>query len=63
MKIIQTDNFDRDDIGDQLLADNVSKYWAERIVTLLNDKYSGSVTDFYCQAVSDNYKLKEGFTG
>ena len=57
MKIVQSDNFDRENISEQLIADNVSEYWANKIVTLLNNKYSGSETSFYCSVESDDYKL------
>ncbi len=57
MKIIQVDNFARENVSEQLIAENVSEYWSARIVMLLNDKYSGSDTSFYCQAVTDDYKL------
>jgi len=57
VKIVQSDNFDRENISEQLLAENVPEYWADKIVELLNDKYSGSTTSFYCSAKKDNYKL------
>jgi len=57
MKIVQSDNFDRDNISEQLIADNVPEFWASKIVSLLNDEYSGSTVDFYCSVKPDDYKL------
>ena len=57
MKIIQIDNFARENVSEQLIAENVSEYWSARIVMLLNGKYSGNDTSFYCQAMTDDYKL------
>ncbi len=57
MKIIQVDNFARENVSEQLIAENVSEYWSARIVMLLNDKYSGKDASFYCQAMTDDYKL------
>ena len=57
MKITQVDNFNREDVSEILIAENVSEYWSARIVMLLNDKYSGDNTSFYCQAVTDDHKL------
>ncbi len=56
MKIIRTDNFDRDYIPDKLIADNVAKYWAERIVKLLNKEIDPH-GDEYFRAVPHNYEL------
>ena len=57
MKIIQTDNFDRDNVSEQLIAESVPPYWAKKIVALLNGKYSGSETSFFCAAKPDGYQL------
>ena len=57
MKIVQTDNFDRENVSESLIAENVPEFWAEKIVTLLNDKYSGSTTSFFCQVKPDDYQL------
>jgi len=61
MKIILTDNLNRDEVGDRLIATNVNEYWAARIVMLLNDKYSGDHSVVYFKAVVDDFKLKEDF--
>lgn len=57
MKIVQSDNYDRDDVSEQLIAENVPEYWASKIVELLNDRYSGSETAFYCSVKPDDHKL------
>ena len=57
MKIILVDNFDRNRINDQLIAENVSIYWGNKIVTFLNDKYSGNDSSDFFRLEKDNYKL------
>jgi len=61
MKIIQIDSFDRDEIGDKLIAENVVSYWGSHIVTMLNNKFSRDTSDTYFMLVVDNHKLKEDF--
>jgi len=39
VKIIAVDNFDRDDVSDVLIADNVHPHYAEQLVEWLNRKY------------------------
>ena len=56
MKIIAVDNFDRDSESDELIAENVPEHWANRIVSLLNEKV-GRMSRDYFRAVSDDYKL------
>lgn len=57
MKIVQRDNFDRENISESLIAENVPLFWAEKIVTFLNDEFSGPESPFYCAAKPDDYKL------
>lgn len=59
MKIIKVDNFDRDSISDTLVAENVSEFYAEHIVTLLNEKFSGDRSSDFYKSVEDNHKLYE----
>jgi hypothetical protein len=61
MKIIATDNLDRDDHADKLIAENVDSIYAGTIVNALNAKYSGEHAPLFFTAVNDNYPLKEGF--
>ena len=56
MKIIRTDNFNRDYIPDKLIADNVAKFWAEHIVKLLNANIDPNGADYF-RAVPHNYEL------
>ncbi len=58
MKIILTDNFNRDYIPDRLIADNMAKYWAEHIVKLLNKETDPDGQDYF-RAVPHNFKLNE----
>ncbi len=56
MKIIRTDNFNRDYVSDGLIAKNVNEFFAKLIVKLLN-KYTGTDSQDYFKAVSDDHKL------
>lgn len=60
MKIIAVDNYDRQGPGydDRLVAENVSKPMADRIVTLLNGSLNEHSEEFF-RAVDDDYKLQE----
>lgn len=53
MKIVGTDNYNRDSIADFLVAENVDKYLGVQIVQYLNRNTS----DTYFSLVEDNYKL------
>jgi len=57
MKIINVDNFDRDNYSDELVAENVPERYVDLLVTVLNDKYSGSTSTDYFMAKPDDYKL------
>lgn len=57
MKIIQSDNFNRDEVSEQLIAENVPEFWAEKIAKLLNEKYSGDGSSFYCSVKPDDHQL------
>lgn len=61
MKIILTDNYDRDDVGDVLLAENINLYWGRIIVDILNAKFGGENSATYFLMVTDSHKLKEDF--
>ena len=56
MKIIRTDNFNRDHVSDGLIAENVNEFFAKLIVKLLN-KYTGMNSQDYFKAVPDDHKL------
>ncbi len=59
MKIIQSDNFDRDTIDDKLVAENITNTEMGNImVDALNDRYSGDGAPHFYTLVDDDYKLK-----
>ncbi|RXZ78039.1 hypothetical protein EBB07_28700 [Paenibacillaceae bacterium] len=60
MKIIKTDNYDRDSVADILIAENINTYYGEKMVDLLNDKFSGEGSSDFYKLVEDNYKLWRG---
>jgi len=57
MKIIKVDNFDREDISDELIAENVPDYYVKCIVEELNQKFGGSTSPDYFMGKPDDYKL------
>lgn len=58
MKVIQVDNFDRDNIPDMLVeGPGLTKEEADWIASDLNSR-EGPHTDRYFLAVPDEYKLK-----
>jgi len=57
MKIIQVDNFDREAISDELIAENVPYFWGVRITNWLNETFSGETSPDYFRLVPDNYVL------
>jgi hypothetical protein len=56
MKIIATDNLNRENVSESVVAENVSEYYAPIIVTALNEKLCTSdyASSFYV-ARPDNY--------
>jgi hypothetical protein len=56
MKIILVDNFDRENISDVLIAENVDSVYGKKIVDLLNEKESPHSENFF-RLVDDDYKL------
>lgn len=59
MKIIGADNFDRDNVDDFLVCENLTEQRATFIVRALNIVYCKSDhSPTYYKAVDDNYKLR-----
>lgn len=59
MKIIGTDNFDREYINDQLICEGLTEPMAVFIVAALNEKYcKGDHAPTYYKVVSDDCKLR-----
>jgi hypothetical protein len=54
MKIIGVDNYDRENVSDILVAENVNEYYSKLIVKKLN--VGGDESRFY-KAVNDDYAL------
>lgn len=57
MKIIQIDNFNRDNVSDSLIAENVPRFFAKAIVEFLNEKYGGPTSISFYIYRPDDYKL------
>lgn len=63
MKIIAVDNFDRDEIPNVLVAENVNKYWGDKIVTALNYMEGTDLNaQYYFLLVDDDHKLWGGMS-
>ncbi len=59
MKIIKIDNFNREFISDVLVATNISDYYADVIVEMLNKILGGIHSSAFYRAVEDDHKLYE----
>lgn len=57
MKIIAADNFDRDHVADELIAENVPIFYAQKIVDYLNIRFSGDNAQRIYKVVLPDYKL------
>lgn len=57
MKIIITDDFDRDHVPDRLIAENVNRYYANCIIEALNNRFGGEKSRNFFKVVEDTYKL------
>jgi hypothetical protein len=60
MNIICTDNFDRDEVADVVIAENVSYVYGQELVDFLNAKHGGRDSSYFFKMVSNEYKLKRG---
>jgi hypothetical protein len=60
VKIISTDNFDRESVADTLIAENVHEYYAKEIAEFLQAKYGGNNASRYYKTVADDYQLWGG---
>lgn len=57
MKVIKTDNFDRNYIPDSLICENCTDYNAKFIAEALNKMCNPNGSDYF-RAVHDDYKMK-----
>lgn len=57
MKIICKDNFNRESVNDKLVCENVSSYYGDLIVNILNEKLSGDHSSDYFELVDNDYEL------
>jgi len=57
MKIVQTDNFDRENVSETLIAENVPEFYAKLILEFLIDKHTSERGLNYYKIVEDDYKL------
>lgn len=58
MKIVLTDNYDRELYDEKVIAENVNERTGKKIVDLLNDDLKRFDEDYY-KLVEDDYKLFE----
>lgn len=60
MKIVAKDNFDRENVADYLVAENVHLTYAHEIAEFLQVKYGGENASRYYKAVADDHRLWGG---
>lgn len=58
-KVVLVDNFDRENIPDQLLKDEITEEEANELADEYNRCHQGSY-DWYARAVADDYRLWRG---
>jgi hypothetical protein len=58
MKIIARDNFDRDNVDDILIVENVEESYAKKFVERLNEEVTEG-SDYFYVMVDNDFKLKE----
>jgi len=63
MKIVGKDNFDRDSVSDELVVENVGKFYGEHIVKFLNEKFGGETAPRYYELKEDWYELYDAWKG
>lgn len=61
MKIVTKDNFGKDLFEEQLVAENVNKFYGEELVKSHNDRYWKSESSSYLALVEDDYELYNGY--
>lgn len=59
MKIICVDNYNRENVADSLVCENVNEVYGKWIVELLNKSRVRSDQDFY-RLVDNDYRLSRG---
>ena len=56
MKIIATDNFDRELYSDKLVCENISKFYGIKFTKILNDETNDN-SQWYYKLVEDDYEI------
>lgn len=59
-KLILVDNFNRENVADVLVEENLTDADAKRKADEYNDKYKNTEWCWYAKSVSDDYKLWGG---
>lgn len=57
MKIIDVDNFDRENVDDVLVCENINEHYGKMVVNILNERYSSDHSSSFFRLVEDDYKL------
>lgn len=57
VNIIRTDNFNRDNVSDTMVAENVGTFYAEKITEFLNEKFGGPESPNFYRVVPLDHKL------
>ena len=57
MKVIGISNFDKDDVSDILVREDVDQEMADDICAAENTKYGGEYSTYFYKVVPDDYEL------
>ena len=56
-RVVQTDNFDRENVSERFITEPIHENMAKRIQIFLNETYSGPNEQEYYKMVPENYQL------
>ena len=59
MKIIRTDNFDRESVSEYVVAENLSPFWGETILRVMIENLTSDNEPDWFKLVEDDYQLYE----
>ena len=61
MKIVTSDNFNRDLFTETVVAENLNEFLGKQLVEQWNEEYWTAQSEFYLKLVDDDYKPYDGY--
>jgi hypothetical protein len=61
VKIVLASNFNEDLYAERIVAENLNEYWAKKLTTAWNDKFTREYSKDYLKVVEDDYELYDGY--